>query len=93
MTKNIYQYINLRRALFGYSWISFLQGFLQNVLAKIISINYITKNLSYATEVGDTKVQYYDTGRLIRVMLSFDPIEVIQAEDDWYFDNDMDLED
>ena len=66
---------------------------MQNVLAKIISINYITKNLSYATEAGDTKIQYYDSGRLIRVLSIFDPIEVITAEDDWYFDNGVDMDD
>ena len=25
--------------------------------------------------------------------MSFDPIETVNAEDDWYFDNDMNLED
>jgi hypothetical protein len=48
MSKSAYQYINMRKALFEYSWMNYSYGFLQNVLAKILSINNIYRNLNTA---------------------------------------------
>ena len=49
MNKNAYQYINIRRALFSFSWVAFIQGFLQNVLGSYyVSIENIIANLGEA---------------------------------------------
>ena len=87
MTKNAYKYVNIRREMFGYSWLNFSYGFLQNVLAKILSINNIYRNLNKAVSEGDETIQYFDSGRLIRVLFIFDPIELENPEDDWYYNN------
>lgn len=73
--------------MFGYSWLNFSYGFLQNVLAKILSINNIYRNLNKAVSEGDETIQYFDSGRLIRVLFIFDPIELENPEDDWYYNN------
>ena len=39
--------------MFDYSWLNFTYGFLQNVLAKILSINNIYRNLNKAVTEGD----------------------------------------
>ena len=77
--------------MFDYSWLNFTYGFLQNVLAKILSINNIYRNLNKAVTEGDEVIQYFDSGRLIRVLLIFDPIELENPEDDWYYNNNEDF--
>ena len=77
--------------MFGYSFLNFSYGGLQNVLARILSLNNIYNNLNYAIEQGDEVIQYFDTGRLIRVLSIFDPIELEEPEYDWYYNRSEDF--
>jgi hypothetical protein len=43
--------------------------------------------LNNAVYEGDEVIQYFDSGRLTRVLLIFDPIELENPEDDWYYNN------
>ena len=88
MNKNIYRYVNWRMGLFG-NFLNFTYSFLQNVLARILSINNIYRSLIIAYARGDEVVKYFDYGRLTRIMLIFDPIEIEDADDDWYYNADI----
>ena len=55
------------------------------MLAKILSINNIYRSLSTATLRNDTVIIWYDSGRLVRTLMIFDPIVMEDPEDDWYY--------
>jgi len=38
-----------------------------------------------AIDKNDEDIQYYNIGRLIRILLDFDPIELEDPDDDWYY--------
>jgi hypothetical protein len=84
MTKNAYVYATFRINLFG-DWLSFSYSFLQNVLAKILSINNIYSSLKLGYELQQWDYIYFDFGRLLRVLTVFDPIELENPEQDWYY--------
>ena len=41
--------------------------------------------MASATVKNDTVILWYDSGRLIRTLMIFDPIEMEDPEDDWYY--------
>ena len=84
MLKNLHNYVLLRVVLFK-TFLNFTYGFLQNVLSKILSINNLYWSLSKAISVGDVEWQFFDIGRLIRTLGDFDPVEMEEPEDDWYY--------
>ena len=84
MNKNIYKYVDHRIDVFG-SFLNFSYSFLQNILGKILSINNIYFSLISASNRGDEIYMWFDFGRLIRVLMIFDPIELEDPEEDWYF--------
>ena len=60
-------------------------SFLQNVLAKIFSLNNIYRSLSVAVSNDIEIVIWFDTARVLRTLFVFDPIEVEDPDDDWYY--------
>jgi hypothetical protein len=38
-----------------------------------------------ATELDEEIVLWYDVGRLMRVLMIFPPIELVDPEEDWYY--------
>ena len=84
MNKNIYMYVDHRIDVFG-SFLNYSYSFLQNILGKILSINNIYFSLIRANNRGDEIYMWFDFGRLIRVLMIFDAIELEDPEEDWYF--------
>jgi len=86
MTKNAYEKVVDTQKEFSYSWTMLTYGFLQNVLAQIISITNIYRSLEAAITKNDYDIQFYNIGRVIRILSDFDPIELEEPTDDWYYD-------
>ena len=82
----------------NYPWVSKLEEDF-SVLSGFkysIAVNSGTSGLHAAlvaagVQEGDEVIQYFDSGRLIRVLLIFDPIELENPEDDWYYNNNEDF--
>lgn len=70
---------------FSRSWIIWSYSFLQNILAKILSINNIYQSLQVADRLGLVNYIAFDIGRLLRILLIFPAIELEDPEDDWYY--------
>lgn len=87
MNKSLYHFINTQRIIFQFDFLLYFQGFIQNLVLDMISITNIIRNLQAAYGTDHTDIVYYDAGRLIRVMLIFDPPEVEAPEEDWYYNN------
>jgi hypothetical protein len=84
MNQNAYLYILRQFELFG-TFLNWTYSFLQNILAKILSINNIYKSLQVAYAKNIRPYIWFDFGRLIRVLLIFPPIEMEDPEQDWYY--------
>ena len=73
-------WINYKIYDFG-TILNFATAFFQNLLSKVISINniynYITTNQKNGNQVG----VYYDLGRLTRIFIDFEPVEVFSLND------------
>lgn len=42
-------------------------------------------SLNKAITLGDIEWQFFDAGRLVRTLVDFDPVEMEDPEDDWYY--------
>lgn len=85
MLKNMHGYLAQRINLFQYSLLIWSYSFLQNVLAKILSVNNIYRSLMVAVNNDIEVIIYFDTARIIRTLFDFDPIEVENPDEDWYY--------
>ena len=70
--------------MFNHSFLSWSYGFLQNVIAKVISINNVYKSLTYALAQDWEELTYFNVGRLIRLLLFFDPVDMEEPGSYWY---------
>ena len=84
MAKNAHVYITRRITLFQGSLLNWSYGFLQNILGKIMSINNVYKSLTIALAKDWEERLYLDVGRILRILLIFDPIELEDPEMEWY---------
>lgn len=55
------------------------------MLSRILSINNIYLSMDAAVAADDEVVQWFDSGRLFRILAIFPPIELEDPEEDWYF--------
>ena len=85
MAKHIYTFIEPRKTAFQYSWLQFTYGFIQNILAQIFSINNVYLSMNKAVEYDDDPVIWFNFGRLFRILMVFEPIEMENPDDDWYY--------
>lgn len=85
MAKNAHGYITVRANLFKFDFITWSFSFLQNVLAKILSVNNIYRSLMVAVNNDVEVIIYFDAARIIRTLFDFDPIEVENPDEDWYY--------
>lgn len=86
MERNAYLYYVKQKVAFG-SWLVWSYSFLQNVLSSVISINNIYQSLIIAYERNLNAYIAFDFGRLLRVLFSFEPIELQDPENDWYYNS------
>ncbi len=54
-----------------------MQSFLQNMIGNIITFNNIYTSLTAAMEAGNTEQVYYYIGRMIYIIVNFEPIDDI----------------
>ena len=85
MAKNAHAYISMRVALFQGSLLVWSYSFLQNILAKIFSLNNIYRSLSVAVRNEIELIMWFDAARIIRTLFVFDPIEMEDPDEDWYY--------
>lgn len=88
MNKNIFKFITFKMAIFG-TWLNFTYSLLQNILARILSINNIYRSLASAYATEDDMVIWFDFGRLVRILMIFPPIELEEPDEDWYYNAEL----
>lgn len=54
-----------------------LQAFLQNLIGNIITFNNIYQNIVSASDGGNIPEFYFQVGRLVGIIIDFDPIELL----------------
>ena len=50
----------------------------------------VIRSLNLAVNLDHKDIIWYDSGRLTRIMLIFEPFEVEDPEDDWFYQNNID---
>ena len=50
-----------------------------------MSINNIYESLVIATELDEEIIVWFDSGRLLRILMIFPPVELENPEEDWYY--------
>ena len=75
----MYNYV-MRRSLLFYSWLNLSYSFLQNIVASILSINNIYQSIKYSTEKNLEPYIWFDSGRLMRILLIFKSVELEDPE-------------
>jgi len=75
MAENMAIYYTELSEEFDDSATNIIQGFLSNMLANIISINNIFNSLAEHSDDGNSTGVIYDTGRFIRILVDFEPVE------------------
>jgi len=79
VTENIYYFILWKQEQFP-SWSDFGLGFLQNLLANVLRMNYINDKLTALREeteltgVDNSDKEWYYIGVIVRLLIVFDPI-------------------
>ena len=53
---------------------------LQNLLARIISMTNLYKSIDANKAVGNTTGLHYDSARLVRILIIFDPVEPVDED-------------
>lgn len=71
------EWLDSEKEAFGYSWGNYVAGFFNNLLANVISFNNIYTSLEENLEQNNKTGVWFDTGRLVRIILIFDPIEPV----------------
>lgn len=56
-----------------------MSGFFNNLLANVISFNNIYTSIDDNHKAGNDTGVIYDTGRLLRIMFIFDPVEPVDS--------------
>ena len=70
-------YTNETIANFG-NTSNWFQGFLQNMVGQLVSLNKYRSNIATATLNSDYKAVYHYAGRMVHLLLTFDPIDLLQ---------------
>ena len=60
---------------------NFFLSMLQNLLARIISTTNLYKSIKENTDAGNITGVHYDSARLVRIMVIFEPIETVDDQD------------
>ena len=74
MVKNFIVYSNKKSVAFG-GTTNFMTAFFSNLLSKVISINNIYTSIQNNQKNNNNTGLYYDMGRMIRILIDFEPIE------------------
>lgn len=75
MLENMYDWVLFKKEEFGSSIFLTLQAFVTNIVANVISINNVFESMSANDEAGDSDGVIYDSARLIRLLIDFNPVE------------------
>lgn len=90
MLKSNYDFLTNRGGMFEYRMSNYLFGFLQNIIANVISINNVYRSAYFAVAQDWDELMWYNFGRFWRILFIFDPIESVDPGV-WYteFSGDM----
>ena len=80
-TLEVYQFGQLKDQQFG-GFSDILPAWLQNLLGNVITLNSIQKKIDDAKLANDTVALYYWYGRLMNILVVFDPIVMDEFEDE-----------
>ena len=75
MLEHMWAWIKKQQEDYNSSIFLTLQAFVTNIVANVISINNVFDSLMENEEAGDTDAVIFDSARLIRLIIDFNPLE------------------